>query len=98
MLDLSPDIQRDINSGRAIETILTAGIFKEEKVEFFDFAYYWNTLEEMLADVEENWKDEIVIPEAVLGRAQALLKKSRSKPKICFKVRMKLGVYEKHQA
>jgi hypothetical protein len=44
ILDLSPDIKRDINSGRAIETILTAGIFMEEKLEFFDFAYYWNTL------------------------------------------------------
>src|SRR4030042_746246 len=95
MLDLSPDIKRDINSGRAIETILAAGIFKEEKLEFFDFAYYWNTLEEMQEDLDENWKDEIVIPEAVLMRAQALFKKQRSKPKIRIRARMKLGIYEK---
>ncbi len=98
MLDLSPDIKRDITSGRAIETIIAAGIFKEEKLELFDFAYYWNTLEEMQEDLDENWKDEIVIPEGVLGRAQALFKKQPSKPKIRISVRMKLGVYEKHQS
>ncbi len=98
MLDLSPDIKRDVDSGRAIEMILADGIFKEEKLEFFDFAYYWNTLEDILEDLDENWKDEIVIPEAVLGRAQALFEKQRSKPKIRIRVRMKLGLYEKHQS
>ena len=95
IVDMSPDIGRDIAADRAIDAVTIERIYKEAKVEFFDFAYYWKAFKDMEEDLEENWKDEVVIPEEVWRRAHILFKKRRPQTRIRVGVRMKLGKYEK---
>jgi hypothetical protein len=95
IIDLSPDIGRDVAADRAIDSVIVERIYEEAKVEYFDFAYYWKTFQDMEEDLEENWKDEVVIPEEVWRRAHMLFNKRRVQTKIRVGVRMKLGIYEK---
>ena len=48
------------------------GWFVREREGAFDFAYYWDTPEEMRAYVEEQWGDYLSLPETVVTRARAL--------------------------
>ena len=95
ILDLSPDIDKDIAADRAIECVILDRIYKESYVEYFDFAYYWKTIKGMEEDLEDYWKDDVVVPEEVLQRARMLFKKQRPQTQMRVGVQMKLGKYRK---
>lgn len=95
MIDTSPDIELDIAADHAIESILIEQIFIESSKEYFDFAYYWKTINEMEEDLEEFWKDDVILPEAVIQQAHKLINKQRPQTQIRVGLQMKLGKYEK---
>jgi hypothetical protein len=95
MLDLSPDIEKDIAADRAIESVLIDGIYKELNVEYFDFAYYWGTIKDMQEDLEEYWKDDVIVPEGVIQQARRLFNKQHLQTQFRVGAQMKLGKYEK---
>jgi len=95
MIDTSPDIELDIAADNAIESILIGRIFVESSKEYFDFAYYWKTIHEMEEDLEEFWKDDVILPEAVIQQAHKLINKQRQQTQIRVGLQMKLGKYEK---
>jgi hypothetical protein len=94
-VDLSPDIGRDIASDKALAAVLENQMFYQERIEYFDFAFYWQSIEEMKADLEENWKDETIITEEIWSRAAELLTDHKTEKKLRLAVQMKLGVYKK---
>ena len=96
-IDLSPEIDKDIAADQAIETVIKDRIYKEIYVEYFDFEYYWKTLKGMEEDIEEYWKDEVVIPEQVSRRAHMLFNERRPRSRIRVALRMKLGKYERQE-
>ena len=95
ILDLSPDIDKDIAADRAIECVILDRIYKESYVEYFDFIYYWKTIKGMEEDLEDYWKDDVVVPKEVLHQARMLFKKRRPQTQIRVGVQMKLGKYRK---
>lgn len=95
MVDMSPDLKYDIAADNAIDTVLDAAMFREAKVEYFDFAFYWRTFHGMMADFEDRWKDEIILADEVIQRAKSLYKERRPKVKFRLGMRMKLGKYER---
>jgi hypothetical protein len=97
VMDLSPGMQKDIAADQAIESVIKEQIFIESTVEKFNRAYYWKTIKGMKADLEENWKDEVVIPEDVWNCAKTIVKKRFPRTQIRVGVRMKMGLYVKKQ-
>jgi hypothetical protein len=97
IVDMSPDLEYDIAAGKAICTILKDGIFKEVHVEYFEYAYVWKTFHGMMADFDERWKDEIIIPKDVIEKARLLYNEKRPNAKFRLGMRMKLGKYQKQQ-
>jgi len=97
MIDMSPDIDLDIAADRAIDSVVKGRIFAESKVEFFDFAFYWNTLKDMQDYMEEFWKDDVIVPEEVVKQARILMGKLRPQIQIRVGIKMKLGKYEKQR-
>lgn len=95
IVDMSPGAHSDIASDRAIDFVLSAGLFREIKVEFFDFALYWNTVKDMEEDIEENWEDEVNISAETWQRARELVDKRLPETRIRVALRMKMGKYEK---
>jgi hypothetical protein len=97
MIDMSPDIDNDIAADKAIESVLKERIYKESSKEYFDFAYYWKTIKDMEDDLDEFWKDDVILPDQVIQQARLLFNKRRPQTQIRVGVRMKLGKYEKQE-
>lgn len=95
MIDMSPDIELDKAADRAIVTGLSENLFQEVSKEWFYFAYYWRTFRDMKVDLDEYWKDEVIIPDEVFKRAWLLLKTRQPERQIRVGIKMKLAKYEK---
>jgi hypothetical protein len=95
LVDMSPEIDQDIAADAATQSVVLDGFYKELKRETFDFAYYWNTVREFKADLDESWKDEAILPAEVLKRARAMYKKHGEGARVRILVRMMLAKYKK---
>jgi len=95
IIDMSPGIDLDIAADRAIVSVVKDRIFVESKVEIFDFAFYWKTLNDMQDDIEEFWKDDVIVSDEVVQQARILLDKPRPQTQIRVGLQLKLGKYEK---
>jgi hypothetical protein len=95
MIDMSPDLELDKAADQAIESVVKDRIYKEHDKEYFDFAYYWKTIKDMQDDLEEFWKDDVILPQGVIQQAGLLFSKQRLQTRIRIGVQMKLGKYEK---
>jgi hypothetical protein len=96
MMDMSPDIELDIAADRAIESVLIDKLFTEISTELFDFPFFWKTIKSMQEDLEEFWKDDVIVPEEVFQHARISLRKRRPQTQMRVGVQMKLSKYEKH--
>jgi hypothetical protein len=97
IVDMSPDLKYDIAADEAIETVRREGIFIEKQVDEFEYVYYWKTFHGMMADFEERWKDEIIVPEDVINKAQQFYKENRPNGMLRLGMRMKSVKYEKRE-
>ena len=95
MIDTSPDIELDIAADQAIASVVKDRSYKELMSERFDFAYYWEKIKDMEDDLEEFWKDDVILPEQVIQQARLLFSKQRPQTQIRVGLKMKLGKYEK---
>jgi hypothetical protein len=95
IVDMSPGLKYDVAADQAIETVKKEGIFIEKQVDYFEYVNYWKTFHGMMADFEERWKDEIILPEDVIKKAEQLYKESRPNGMLRLVMRMKSGKYEK---
>jgi hypothetical protein len=95
MIDMSPDLDKDMAADKAIESVLMERIYKESSKEEFDFEYFWKTIKDMEDDLAEFWKDDVIVSEGVIQRAHQLFNMQRPQTQIRVAVIMKLGKYEK---
>ncbi len=96
MVDMTLDWEFDVAPDKAIDQVLSDGIFSQAVYETFDYAYYWRTFKGMAVDLEENWKGDVLVPEDVLKKAQMLYRASHSKSRLRLPMKMKLGIYSKN--
>jgi hypothetical protein len=94
MIDTSPGIEADQAADRAIETVLSEGLYRDVSQDLFYYNYYWNTYRDMKVDLIEYWKDDVIITNRVLKHAQKL-KRRHPHSQIFVGVQMKLGKYSK---
>ena len=94
-IDMSPTIQYDFAADKAIEEVLKEGLYQEVFVEYFDFAFYWKTINAMKKYIDEKWTDQVIISEEVIELAREMLNKKHPQTQIRIGNRMKLGKYEK---
>ncbi|MDX1616661.1 MAG: hypothetical protein R3300_20300 [Candidatus Promineifilaceae bacterium] len=57
---------------RAMAAMVAQGRFAKQREKRFPFSYYWPTVEQMQAYIEEAWSDFAVLPEQVVQRAREL--------------------------
>jgi hypothetical protein len=95
VVDMSLDIDSEIAADRAIQEILSEGMYKEIGAERFEIAYYWDTVRGMLADLRNRWKDDATIDESVTKRAYEIFRKHRGHKRVRLQLQMKLSKYEK---
>jgi hypothetical protein len=94
VVDLSPDIARDIASDKALSIAFADRIIIETRLEDFTVSFYWNSIDEMKADLDEDWKDEVAITPDIWQMAGELLAAQPAGAKLRLAIRTKLGVYK----
>jgi hypothetical protein len=93
--DASLNRDHDLAADKAFEFGIHEEKFKELKLEYFQEAYYWNSMKSMVADVESRWKEDVILPEDVLRQAFLLYKKHQAHARVRLWVRMKMVLYGK---
>ena len=93
--DQSPDRIHDLAANQAVRTVVQTGLLRKVKQVYFTTNYYWNNLRELKKDVEECWKEDIIVSKEIWQQARILFKKSSGQRSILFPIRHKLIVYQK---
>jgi hypothetical protein len=93
--DQSPDRIHDLAANRAIRNVVNDGLFIRLKQEYFATKYYWKNLKELKSDVENYWKEDIIVSKEIWQRARLLYTSGSGQRRILFPLRRKLIVYQK---
>lgn len=93
--DLSLNRALDLSADHAFEIAVKDGKLTVTRSEMFDVAYYWKSVDEMFAEFEDKWKDDIRVPGGVKAKAFELFNQHQGKARLRLQMPMKLVVYNK---
>ncbi len=94
-IDDSPEEPDDLAANAAIREVVATGLFEEEEKCWFEYPYYWRTLEQMTQYFEEKWSQYAILPGDVVQKAQELVKSEAFDSKLRVQRRMLIATYRK---
>ena len=94
-VDDSVDTPSDIAANEAVKEVVNRGIFLKQQEERFEFAYYWDKLEDMEVYIEDQWSDWVNLPQEVSGKARRLTKDFDGNVRYRVQVDMLISRYKK---
>lgn len=94
-VDDSVDTPSDIAANEAVKEVVNRGIFLKQQEERFEFAYYWDKLEDMEAYIEDQWSDWVNLPQEVSVKARRLTKDFAGNVQYRVQVDMLISRYKK---
>lgn len=93
--DQSPDRIHDYAADQAVQVVVKGGMFTRVKRQYFEINYYWNNLNELKADIEDHWADDVIISKDIWRQARLLFKNGTGERRIRIPFRKKITVYQK---
>jgi hypothetical protein len=93
--DQSPDRVHDVAADRAMRIVIHERLFIRLKQKYFGINNYWNNLKDFKMDVEEEWKEDVIISEEIWRRVHLLYRSRGSQKRIRITIRRKLAMYQK---
>ena len=90
-LGTSDDTASDI----AVSEAVRRHWFEKENEEFFEYAYYWDTVQKMKAFIEEEWCNSVSVPDNVLSDAHRLIQLTDKQAQIRVRRTMLIASYRK---
>ena len=97
-LDDKAGIRDDIAADIAISKAIRRGWFEVENEAFFEYAYYWNSVDEMNAYIETEWSNLVAVQGNVLSEARRLVQLTSEPVQIRIRRTMLIGSYRKLKA
>ena len=94
-IDDSPAEPDDLAANAALREVVAANLFEEEEKTFFDYPYYWDTLEQMMRYHEDQWSEHAILPVEVVQEAERLVKSKAFESKLRVQRRMVIATYRK---
>jgi hypothetical protein len=85
----------DHASHQAMTTAVRKGRFRKAREAFFEFAYYWDSLEELKAYVDDCWSDTVTLPESVMVEVRRLLLATSIQHKLCIRRQIMIAKYRR---
>ncbi len=70
--DSPDDLENDRVASVSLQTATEAGWYRREQEETFPFNYYWDTPEQMVEFIREEWSSFANLEDEVIGRARSL--------------------------
>jgi hypothetical protein len=93
--DQSPERGLDIAADKSMQVVVNQGLFARVRQKYFETNYYWNSLEDFQRDIDERWKDEIIISNETWQNARILFNDGNGDNRIRFPFRKKITLYQK---
>jgi uncharacterized protein YeeX (DUF496 family) len=93
--DQSPDRVHDLAADHALRIVLQDGLFTRVKRKYFDVNNYWNSLKALKEDIEDRWKDDVIVSTEIWQEARILFKNGSGQKRVRFPFRKKISVYQK---
>ncbi len=94
-LDTSPFIPDFTAAKESLEQVEREGWFALERNAMFDFFWYWESVGEMQAYVEERWVPEVIVPDGIWERAESLKAESGEGARMRFRDEVLIARYQK---
>lgn len=91
VLGRSDDIASDI----AVSEAVRRGWFEKENEEFFEYSYYWDTVDQMNEFIEAEWCDFASVPDNVLSETRRLVQLTGEPVQIRVRRTMLIASYRK---
>jgi hypothetical protein len=97
-VDDSAGLPDEHAANEALRTVVHDGWFVREHQARFDYAWYWDTLDELRAHIAEKWSDWMHIPDAVGAEAARLLAASSTSARVRLRLTVVMARYRKSSA
>ena len=94
-VDDSADLPDDIAANQAVTEVITRGIYLKQQEERFDYAFYWEKLEDLEAYIEDQWSDWVILPQEVSRKARSLTNEYAKNVRYRIRVDMLISRYGK---
>ena len=91
----SPDRVHDLVADRSMREVLREGLLAKLKQVYFVTNYYWNDVQELQSDVDESWKEDIIMTKEIWQKVRRLFKRGSGERRILFPLRRKITVYRR---
>ncbi len=93
--DDSLGIPDDQAANNAIADAVRQGIFFKDAEEQFEFFYYWDTVEQMQAYVEDRWEGWVILENTILQNLSRIISESKGRVQLRVSLNMLISVYGK---
>lgn len=94
-VDGSPKKPDQLAADEAIAQVIRRGMFEQEERAFFEYAYYWPSVEAMQAHIAGSWTWSAVLPQPVLAEARRLVKSTGAQSEIKVRRQMEITRYRR---
>ena len=94
-VDESGGLPDDNAANESLRTIVREGWFIRERQARFDYAWYWDTLDELRAHIAEKWSNSVQLPAVVGADAARLLADGGTEARVRLRLTVAMARYRK---
>ena len=94
-LDVNKENSDDAASDNAVSEVIKKGWFEKESKDFFEYSYYWDTVDQMNEYVNTEWSNSVIMPENVLSIARRITRVAGEQVQIRIRRTMHIARYRK---
>jgi hypothetical protein len=94
-VDEAAGLPDDHAANQSLQTIVREGWFIREHQARFDYAWYWDTLDELRSHIAEKWSNSMRLPDAVAAEAARLLAAGGPDAQVRLRLTLTIARYRK---
>jgi hypothetical protein len=94
-VDESGGLPDDHAANESLRTMVREGWFVREREERFDYAWYWDTLDELHTHIAEKWSNSVQLPAAVGAQAARLIAAGGAGTRVRLRLTVAMARYRK---
>ena len=92
-VDESGGLGDDHAANEAVQTVVRDGWFVRERQKRFEYAWYWDTLDELQTHIAERWSNSVKMPAAVGAEAARLLAAAGTGARVRLRLTLTIACY-----
>lgn len=94
-LDDRKRTKTDLVTNNAVLEAVQRGWFRKENEVFYEYAYYWDSVDKMKAFIVEDWSKAAILPNDVAVETKRVLKEAGPGAEIRIRRKMMIASYQK---